>query len=121
MSITLNVPASVAVNGVTVEADVNAAVTYFELSYPSSIKIFTSYGTTAGQVFTSGTVLPKVVITINLHDGTWSSSNGLSGTLSGAQLTNMQTTALNIRNGLEGLIALGITPGTAVPWTAASF
>jgi len=121
MSITLTNPATVAVNGVTAESDANTAVTYLELLYPFSLRIFVSYGTTTGQVFAPGTVLPKVIITISLHDGTWSSSNGLSGTLSPAQLSNMQAEALNIRNGLESLIASGITPGTFVAWTTGMF
>jgi hypothetical protein len=121
MSITLTNAASASIGGQTVESDANAAITYFELAYPDSLKIYTSYGTTVGQVFTPGTTLPKVIVNVNLNNGLWSSTNGLSGTLTGPQLTSMQTTALSIRNGLESLIATGIVPGTAVAWTAASF
>lgn len=121
MSITLTTTASVSVNNVVVESDVNAAVTYFEMSYPNSLRVFTSYGTTAGQVFTPGSTLPKVVVNYNLHDGTWTSSTGASGTLTGPQLTSAQTVALSIRNSLETLAAGTVTPGATVAWTTGMF
>lgn len=121
MSITLSNTASASINNVTVESDANASVTYFEMSYPDNLKVFTSFGTTAGQVFTPGAVLPKVITNINLHDGTWTSSNGLSGTLTGPQLTAAQTVALSIRNSLETLLASGVIPGVQTAWTSASF
>jgi hypothetical protein len=121
MSITLTNTASAAIGGTTVESDLNAACTYFEMGYPDSLRVFISYGNTAGQVFTPGAVLPKVVITIDLKLGGWSSTNGLSGILTTPQLTSMQTIALNIRNGLETLVASGVVPGTFVAWTTGMF
>jgi hypothetical protein len=121
--ITLTNTATASIGGTTVESDAAAAITYFELAYPDSLRIFTSYGTFVASppVFTPGAVLPKVITTVNLNNGIWSSSNGLSGTLTGGQLTSMQTVALSIRNGLESLIASGVVPGVTTAWTAASF
>lgn len=121
MSITLTNAASASIGGTTVESDANAAVTYFEMGYPDSLRVFVSYGNTVGQVFNSGATLPKVVVTINLKDGTWTSSNGLSGTLTGPQLTSAQAIALSIRNSLESLVAAGIVPGSTVAWTTGIF
>ena len=121
MSITLTTTATVSVNNVVVESDTNAAVTYFEMGYPDSLRVFISYGTTVGQLFTPGTTLPKVIVNYNLHDGTWTSSTGVSGTLTGPQLTAAQGVALSIRNSLETLSAATVTPGATVAWTTGMF
>jgi hypothetical protein len=121
MSITLTNSATVAEGGNTIETDLNAAVAYFEMSYPSSLRIFIAYGNTTGQAFAAGQTVPKIVVTINLATGVWTSSNGLGGTLTAPQLTAIQNTALAIRNGLETMAALGIAPGVTVPWTTAMF
>jgi hypothetical protein len=121
MSISLTNVATASISGTTVESDANAAVTYFEMAYPDSLRVYFSYGTTAGQVFTPGTTLPKVVQTINLNTGAWTSSNGLSGTLTSPQLSAAQGYALSIRNGLETLAAVAVVPGTAVAWTTGMF
>lgn len=118
MSITLTSAATAVFNGVTEETDANAAVTYVELAYPNSLRIFITFGNTSGETFTPGSVLPKVIITVSLITGTWTTTTGLSGTLSGAALTSAQTVALNLQNALETFaVNNSIVVGTEVAWT----
>jgi hypothetical protein len=118
MSITLTQIASMSIGGVAIESDANAALTYMEVSYPNNLRLFFGYGTTTGQSFSSGTNLPKVIVTLNVATGAWSSSNGLSGTLLSSGLTTLQTALLNMQNGLETFaVNQNITPGVQVAWT----
>lgn len=118
MSITLAQIASMSIGGVAIESDANAALTYMEVSYPNSLRLFFGYGTTSGQSFSVGTNLPRVVVTLNLATGAWSSSNGLSGTLLSSGLTTLQTALLNMQNGLETFaVNQNILPGMQVAWT----
>jgi hypothetical protein len=118
MSITLTQIASMSIGGVAIESDANAALTYMEVSYPNSLRLFFGYGTTAGQSFSAGANLPRVIVTLNLATGAWSSSNGLSGTLLSSGLTTLQTALLNMQNGLETFaVNQNIIPGVQVAWT----
>jgi|ERR1039458_4775465 hypothetical protein len=122
MSINLNQPATMNINGIAAESDANAAITYLEMAYPDSLRIFVAYGATTTTVFTPGASLPKVIISVNLNTGAWSATNGVTGTLLSAGLTTLQNIALNLRNGLESFaVNQAVVAGTAAAWTAASF
>ena len=127
MSISLTTAATLTA-GTTSETDPNMALTYLEFSFPDSVRLFFSYGTTTGQTFAPGTVFPQLIITMSLHDGTWTSNNGASGTALSGGLTALQTGLVNLRNGFEafavaaaGSPPLAIVAGTTVAWTSSMF
>ena len=120
MSITLSAAqiSTVTLGGVTVETDAGGAATQMDVSFagPDLILVL-SKGTVNGSNFANGTQV-DVSITIHLATGLWQSSNGLSGTLSGAALTNFQTTVKGWRNSIETFaVNNNILPGTQVAWT----
>ena len=116
MSITLTNAASVSINGAAQESDATGALTYAEFVYPHGLRLFYSYGNTAGQVFTPG-ALPKVIVNVDLTTGIWTSSNGLNGTLGSAALTALQNASVGLRNGLESFaVNNSILPGSTVAW-----
>jgi hypothetical protein len=119
MSITLSSLASLSIGGIAIESDANSALTYIELtSFPRSVRLFFSFGATTGQLFAAGPTIPKVIVTVDLVTGVWTSSNGLSGTLGAAGLQALQTVTLNLRNGLENFaVNQNIVAGTFVAWT----
>jgi hypothetical protein len=122
MSITLTALATLGIGGVTVESDANAELYYFELSFPSSVRLFYGFGTTVGSVFTPGTQLPKVIVNLSLLTGAWTSSNGLSGTVSGAGFTAVQNDFLALVNVAETFaVNNSIVAGTQVPWTSSVY
>jgi hypothetical protein len=118
MSITLSNAAVVSIGGSTVESDANSAATYMEVSFPNIIRLYFDYGTTAGQVFTPGVRVGRVIVSIDLVTGIWSGSNGTSGTLVGAALTNLQATVKGWRNAAETFaVNQNVLPGSQVAWT----
>ena len=118
MSITLNNVATVSIGGSTVESDANAAATYMEVSFPNSVRLFFDYGTTVGQAFTSGTRVGRVEVIIDLITGDWKASNGTSGTMGGAALTNLNSTVRGWRNSAESFaVNNSIIPGATVAWS----
>ena len=120
MSITLTNPTTLSINGLTVESDANAALTYMEVVYPTQVRLFYSYGSTSGQVFTPGSTVGKVIVTVNLVTGAWTSTSGTSGTMSGAGLTALQNAAINLQNAFENFaVNNSIIAGTQVAWTTA--
>lgn len=122
MSITLSQLASMSIGGVVTESNANAALVYMEIGFPNIVKLFFNYGNTAAQVFSAGSSLPKIIVTMDLKTGKWSSSSGLAGTLIPASLLLLQTATLNLRNGLENFaVNNAIVAGAAVPWTAGIF
>ena len=122
MSITLTNSAVLSINGAVAESDANATLFYVELNFPSSVRLFYGYGTTVGSVFTPGTQVPKIVVTLNLITGVWSSSNGLSGTASGAGFTALQTDVLALANDAESFAtANSVVIGSGVVWTTAVY
>ena len=122
MSITLTNSAVLNINGAVAESDANATLFYVELNFPSSVRLFYGYGTTVGSVFTPGTQVPKIVVTLNLITGVWSSSNGLSGTASGAGFTALQTDVLALVNDAESFAtANSVVVGAGVAWTNGVF
>jgi hypothetical protein len=118
MSITLTNAAILSINGAVAESDANAEFYYLELSFPSSVRLFYGFGTPVGSTFTPGTQLPKVIVTLNLVTGAWTSTNGLSGTVSGAGFTAVQNDFLALVNIAETFaVNNNIVVGTTVPWT----
>ncbi len=61
---------------------------------------------------------PRVSVTVNMTTGQWASTNGLSGTLAGAGLTNIISQFKADRNLMETFAAgaSGILPGAQVSW-----
>jgi hypothetical protein len=120
MSITLAAGqvATVTLGGVTVENDTGGAATQMNVNFagPDIVLVLTK-GVVSGSTFTAGTQT-SISVTINLVTGFWISTNGLSGTLSGAALTNFQTTVKGWRNSVETFaVNNSILPGTQVAWT----
>lgn len=122
MSITLSQLASMSMGGAVTESDANAALAYMEIAYPYIVKLIFAYGNTTAQTFAAGATMPKIVVTISLQTGIWSSNTGLSGTLLAAGLIALRTAVLNVRNGLESFaVNNAIVAGAAVAWTAGMF
>ena len=124
MSITLATIAALSINGAVQESDANAALTYMEVTFPTTMRLFFTYGNMSGGVFTPGTQLAKVIVTVNLQTSLWSSSNGLSGAFSNNAVAwaTFLANLLAIQNTVESTIVnAGVIPGTDVPWTSAEF
>lgn len=119
MSITLSAAqvSVLTIGGVTVETDAGGAATQMQVSFVGpDIVVTLSKGTVSGSNFSAGTQA-DITITIHLATGLWQSSSGLSGTLSGAALTNFQTTVKGWRNAIETFaVNNSILPGTQVAW-----
>ena len=127
MSIILTTAATVSA-GTTSETDLNMALTYAEFTLPDTVRLFFTYGTTTAQTFAPGTVIPQIIVTMSLHDGTWTANNGTSGTALSGGLTALQTGLVNLRNGFEafaltaaGSPPLSIVAGTLTAWTTGMF
>jgi len=122
VSITLSQAASLNINGSVVESDANAALYYMEVNFPGEVRLFYAFGTTSGQSFTAGAQVPRVIINLNLHTGVWTSSNGLSGTVSGGGFTTAQGDFVTLANLAETLaVNAGVISGTQVAWTTGVF
>ena len=122
MSITLTNSAVLNINGAVAESDANATLFYVELNFPSSVRLFYGYGTTVGSVFTPGTQVPRIIVTLSLITGVWSSNTGLSGTASGAGFTALQTDVLALANDAESFAtANSVVIGSGVVWTTAVY
>jgi hypothetical protein len=120
-SITLTNQTTYSVGGSTTETNSASGVNLFQVDYLHPALSFTiQKGTVAGQVLNPGAHARSedVQISINLTTGFWSSTNGASGTLSGAALTNVQTTLKNLRNSMETFAVnnAATDPGTQVAW-----
>ena len=59
MSITLATIAALSINGAVQESDANAALTYMEVTFPTTMRLFFTYGNMSGGVFTPGTQLAR--------------------------------------------------------------
>ena len=120
--INLQSPAVLNVNGVVTESDSQAVLYYYEVNFPSQVRLFYGYGAATATSFTPGTLVPKVMVTLNLMTGVWQSNNGLAGTVSGAGFTTAQTGFLTLQNLAETFaVNAGIIVGTTTPWTSAAY
>ena len=124
MSITLTTGIQVSINGASVENDISACVSGITLDYLAGVATFTlTQGSVISQsgadTFNVGVYASPVTVSINMGTGAWTSSNGLSGTASGALFIGFQTSIKNTRNALETFSAVtnAIMPGTVVNWT----
>lgn len=117
MTIALSQPATLNVGGAPVEMDASAALVYLELTVPSTVRLFFSFGNVdQSNNFTAGQEIPRVVVTVDLTTGNWTSTNGLSGTLPGQVLASMQQTVATVQSNSETLVTLtGTIVGTAGP------
>jgi len=117
--ITLTTGRLVQINGVTQENDTQGVVTGFTVDFlGNTATFFLSIGSGAPSAFNVAVYNTPVSVTVNLSTGAWSSSNGLSGNVSGAALTNFVTQVKGDRNLMETFAAgaSGIMPGTQTPW-----
>ena len=120
--INLQNAAVLTVNGAVAESDSQAALYYYEVNFPLSVRLFYGYGSATATSFTGGSQVPRVIVNLNLQTGVWSSSNGLSGTVSGAGFTTAQTDFLVLENTAETFaVNTGIIVGTTTAWTAAAY
>ena len=120
--INLQSPAVLNVNGVVTESDSQAVLYYYEVNFPSQVRLFYGYGAATATSFTPGTLVPKVMVTLNLMTGVWQSNNGLSGTVSGVGFTTAQSDFVALANLAETLVVnTGAIVGTQVPWTTAVY
>lgn len=122
MSITLpaSLISSLVIGGVTVEIDPNAAVTALHVDYVNNVIRFNvKGGTTNGANFSAGQVAPVYEFVIDGITGIWQvNGSAISGTLSGAALTSIQTLFKNLRNSTETFaVNQNLYPGaTQVAW-----
>lgn len=121
MSITL--PASLVttftVGGVSVETNGFAACVPIDLDFVANRASFAiKQGVTSGANFTPGAHGSVINVSIDLVSGAWASDSGLSGTLGGAGLTNLNTTLRGLRNSAETFVVSAgiVSGGTQVPW-----
>ena len=84
--INLQNAAVLSVNGAVEESDPQAALYYYEVSFPTQVRLFYGYGAATATSFTPGSQVPKVIVNLNLQTGFWQSNTGLTGTVSGADL-----------------------------------
>ncbi len=105
--------------GSTIEANNAAALIGINTSFPANQVQFTfSQGTPATNSFVPGPRSSNPTLSVDLVAGNWTTSTGLSGTLSGAQLTALNTNQRNLRNAVENLAnAINMIPGSIVAWT----
>jgi hypothetical protein len=124
MSITLATIATLSINGAVQESDANAALMYMEVTFPTTMRLFFTYGNMSGGIFTPGTQLNKVIVTVDLQTSVWSSNTGLSGAFSANAVSwaSFLNSLLSIQNAGESVaVSASVIPGTDVPWTSAEF
>jgi hypothetical protein len=123
MSITLTTPKKIALNDVVVENNTQGADVSMSMDYLSNVATFifsigTVQGTPPNLNIGAYAAADTVTVTLDLTTGNWSSSNGKSGTLTGAAFNNFVSQMKATRNSAE-VFASGpsaIMPGTQVPW-----
>lgn len=116
--ITLTSAFAFTVGGIAQETDASAALVNYSVNWQSNLLTCElAFGSFAGGVFTQGTRVNGVQITLNLSTGTWTSSNGFSGTLSGPALAGVNANFKSDRNTIEAFcVANNIAPGVQTPW-----
>jgi hypothetical protein len=120
--INLQNAAILSVNGAVEESDPQAALYYYEVSFPTQVRLFYGYGAATATSFTPGSQVPKVIVSLNLQTGFWQSNTGLTGAVSGAGFTTAQSDFLALENMAETFVTnAGVIVGTTTPWTAAAF
>jgi hypothetical protein len=117
-SITLTTGKLVAINGVTQENDSIGGCSGYAVDYIGNTVTFTFVtGTIVSGNINKGIFGDTVLLTLNLTSGAWTSTNGGSGTISGATLTNFVNQLKSNRNLVETFVAGNtVMPGTQVAW-----
>ena len=119
MSITLTTGTNVSINGVSIENDTIGGCTGFLVDFLGNQVTFNLVtGTILNGNINAGNYGTRVSVTVNMTTGQWASTNGLSGTLAGANLTNIVNQFRSDRNLMETFAAggSGILPGAQVTW-----
>jgi hypothetical protein len=117
MSITLTTGKLVAINGVTQENDTQGAAVSMTMDWIGNIgTIKFSIGSGAPSAFNVAVYDSPVVLTVNMTTGAWTSTDGSSGTFSGAGFTSFQNQFKAIRNAAETFASSHFMPGTTVAW-----
>ena len=120
----INLPAALqsqlTIGGSTIETDASAAVSSITVNYQTKIATITvQQGTVSGSAFSPGQYPPSYQFNVNLTTGVWTvNGSALSGTLTGSNLTNAQTTFMNLRNTEESFaVAQNLFPSaTLTAW-----
>ena len=124
--ITLTTPYAVAINGSTVETDTIGACTGFAVDYEgSTMTYFFKIGTLGGSPsnlvpgVNAAALNQNISVTVNLLTGAYTTSQGGSGTVPGAILTNVNNGLISNRNTAESFMAVagGLMPGATTAWT----
>jgi hypothetical protein len=107
------------VGGVGVDTANAAVAANFSTDFGGSVQLVIAKGTPASNAFGGSPRTSAIVATLNLSSGAWSATNGTSGTLSGAALTNFKNNTLTpLRNQLETFVLNNVLPGgSQVSWT----
>ena len=120
MSITLAASQiqTITIGGVQTENDIQGAAEQMIVYMNGPNITFTlAKGIVSGSSLIEGTST-QVSVTVSGATGFWQSSSGLSGTISGTALTNLQSAVKTWRNTLETFaVNQNIMPGTQVAWT----
>jgi len=110
-------------NGVTIETRDSCALVGINMNFPGNTVTFTfAYGSPATNSFVQsvnpGPQTAVTSVTVNTANGSWTASTGQSGTLTGPQLTTLNTNQRTLRNSAETVAnALGVIGGSVTAWT----
>src|SRR5579859_6594592 len=92
------------VGGTAIETNDSASAMHPQLDVNLNRITFTvTKGRAIGGLFTPGTHGSNVGVTLDATSGTWSASNGMSGTLTPTEIASIQNFIKNLRNGIETL------------------
>lgn len=114
MSIMLTQAATLSIGGSIIESCASAALTYMEAVLPSSVRLFLSFGNIAddGVTFVPGSDIFKIVVSVDLISGDWTSSNGQAGTMAVSDLSSVQDAVATIQGASEAIAAsIGLVSG----------
>jgi hypothetical protein len=109
--------------GVSVETNAAASVTEISIDFVNKqVTCFLKQGSVSGQNFSAGQFPPVLHFTINYSTGVWTTSTGLTGQATSAQLASIRANFLGLRNIAEAFTVniSGMLPGSAqTVWTTA--
>ena len=103
-----------------VESDANNALVQMSQNWQTAnqLTVELAYGNMVSGAFVQGQRAHAVRVILDFSSGTWTASNGLSGTLSSTQLSQIQSALRQARNIVEQFATTaGVVPGTQTPWT----
>jgi len=105
--------------GVTVESHVASAIIGINDNFPGKTSVYTfAQGGPSDNTFAPGPRSSTPTISVDLVTGRYVTSTGLTGTLTGAQLTALLNSQRTEKNAIENFAnAIGLLPGTVVAYT----